>query len=180
VARTRPEELSVTEWSVLALLAERPTHGFAIARAMAPEGEIGRIWSSPRPLVYRALETLGERGLVRSLGTQPGERGPNREILEASRAGQQRIAEWLDEPVAHVRDARTLLLLKLFFLDRAGRTPAGLLEVQRDRFVEYANVLQQRLSETQGFEHTLVLWRLESTKAALHFIDKSLELRWDR
>ena len=58
MARTRSEELSPGEWAVLALLNERPTHGFALARALAPGGEIGRVWSFRRPLVYRALETL--------------------------------------------------------------------------------------------------------------------------
>ena len=39
------DELTAGEWAVLALLAEGPTHGFAMARAMEPEGEVGRIWS---------------------------------------------------------------------------------------------------------------------------------------
>jgi DNA-binding PadR family transcriptional regulator len=65
------DELTAGEWAVLALLVEEPTHGFAIARAMAPEGEVGRIWSVRRPLVYRAIETLTGMGLVRPAGTVP-------------------------------------------------------------------------------------------------------------
>jgi len=45
------DELTAGEWAVLALLAEAPTHGFAIAKAMAPEGEVGKVWSVRRPLV---------------------------------------------------------------------------------------------------------------------------------
>ena len=48
------DELTAGEWAILALLAESPTHGFAIARAMAPEGEVGQIWS-----VRRGPERLG-------------------------------------------------------------------------------------------------------------------------
>ena len=51
-------DLTAAEWAVLALVAEAPTHGFAIARAMAPGGEVGRIWSLRRPLVYRGIATL--------------------------------------------------------------------------------------------------------------------------
>ena len=52
------DELTAGEWAALALLTEEATHGFALARTMAPDGEVGRVWSLRRPLVYRALETL--------------------------------------------------------------------------------------------------------------------------
>jgi DNA-binding PadR family transcriptional regulator len=57
-------ELSADEWAVLALLAEQPSHGFAIARALEREGPVGRVWSVTHPLVYRALERLSEDGLA--------------------------------------------------------------------------------------------------------------------
>ena len=66
------DELTAGEWAALALLAEGSTHGFAIARAMAPEGEVGKIWTVRRPLVYRALETLTGMGLARAGGTVVG------------------------------------------------------------------------------------------------------------
>ena len=47
--------LPLAENTVLALLSERPAHGFAIARLTAPEGELGRIWHIPRPVVYRSI-----------------------------------------------------------------------------------------------------------------------------
>ncbi len=43
--------LAPGEWAVLASVAERPTHGFAVAKALGPSGEIGRVWSLSRPLV---------------------------------------------------------------------------------------------------------------------------------
>ena len=46
------------EHAVLALLAEQPRHGWAIVRALAPGGEIGRIWTLSRPLAYRAIDNL--------------------------------------------------------------------------------------------------------------------------
>ncbi len=44
-------ELSLTEWVVLALLGERPAHGFALARELAAGGDLGRILTVHRPLV---------------------------------------------------------------------------------------------------------------------------------
>ncbi|MEZ5099646.1 MAG: PadR family transcriptional regulator [Thermoleophilia bacterium] len=81
---------SGTEWSVLALLCERPSHGFALARALAPEGEVGRVWSSTRPLVYRALDQLASAGLVREAGSEAGDRGPRRTLLEPTAQGAPR------------------------------------------------------------------------------------------
>ena len=41
--------------TVLAILSERPAHGFAIARLTAPGGDLGRIWQIPRPVIYRSM-----------------------------------------------------------------------------------------------------------------------------
>ena len=68
-------DLAPGEWSVLALLAEEPGHGWALAKQMAATGEVGRVWSAGRPLVYRALDVLEERGLIEPTGHEPGARG---------------------------------------------------------------------------------------------------------
>ena len=78
------DDLGAGEWAVLALLAEQPTHGFAVARAMAPEGEIGKVWTIRRPLVYRAIDVLTEPGLVRPTGTAPSSSGPRRTLVKAT------------------------------------------------------------------------------------------------
>jgi hypothetical protein len=56
--------------------------------------------------------------------------------VEVTAAGARRVAAWLDEPVARVRDARSELMLKLLFLDRRGVDPGRLLDAQRERFPE--------------------------------------------
>src|ERR1700759_1309408 len=110
--RRRSEELSTGEWAVLALVAEGPTHGFAVARALRPGGEVGRVWAMRRPLVYRTLDVLGERALVRPAGTVGTGGGRPRRLRPAARAGGARVGAWLGEPVEHVRDARSELMLK--------------------------------------------------------------------
>ena len=167
--RRRPEQLATGEWAVLALLAETPTHGFAIARALAPDGDVGRVWAMRRPLVYRTLDVLGERELVRAAGTEPSESGPPRTVLDVTADGRERVDAWLLAPVQHVRDARADLMLKLLFLDRAGRDPAPLLRAQRERFALIAAELEK--AEEEGFARTLALWRLENTRAAIRFVD---------
>ena len=73
----------------------------------------------------------------------------------------------------HVRDARADLMLKLLFLDRAGRDPAPVAGAQRERFALIAAELE-KADEEEGFARTLALWRLENTRAAIRFVDALL------
>jgi DNA-binding PadR family transcriptional regulator len=170
-------ELAPGEWSVLALLAEEPGHGWALARQMARDGEIGRVWALGRPLVYRALELLEERGLIEPAGSERGVRGPNRTVFRATPQGRAALAEWLEEPVEHVRDVRSLLLLKLVLIDRAGVDRDRLLHAQRALVVPAIATLERRLAESSGSEAIFVRFRLESTRAVLDFIDGLLAER---
>ena len=47
--------LSLTEWVVLALLAEAPSHGFAVARTLSRVTALGEVWTVPRPLSSSCL-----------------------------------------------------------------------------------------------------------------------------
>lgn len=165
------DEPSLGEWAVLALVSERPTHGFAIAKAMAPGGEVGTVWALGRPVVYRALDELARRGLVEPIGDEPSPRGPRRRVLRATRTGSARVRGWLVEPVEHVRDARSALLLKLLFLDRGGSDAGRLLDAQAERFGASARALEERRAGAEGFDRVLFSWRVESTSAAVRFVE---------
>jgi PadR family transcriptional regulator AphA len=169
-------ELSPGEWAVLGLLAEAPAHGFAISKALASGGEIGAIWALPRPLVYRALGMLKDRGLVCPVVTEAGQ-GPNRTILAATQAGLDELDRWLEEPVVHVRDARSLLLLKLVYAERSGRDTRRLLEAQRDLLRPIVEAHRRRIAESDGWHHTIELWRSECMDAVLVFTEKLLAER---
>lgn len=168
------DQLIAGEWALLAMLDEEPAHGFALARAMAPGGEVGRVWNMRRPLVYRGLETLQRMALIRPVATLPSESGPQRTILEPTPEGRRLVNEWLTQPVEHVRDARSLLMLKLLFLSRRGASPEPLLTAQRARFDALAGRLREGADAAEGFERALLLWRLHSTAAAVQFTDTML------
>jgi DNA-binding PadR family transcriptional regulator len=168
-------DLATGEWAVLALLVVEASHGWTLARALAPDGEVGEIWSLPRPLVYRALDILRERGFAEDAGTVASANGPRRTIVKPTPAGRRAVRRWLAEPVAHVRDLRSLLLLKLLFCDRLGLAPTALLEAQRAVVVKVAEAQADRLDAATGFGRLLAVWRCESTEAALRFIDRALE-----
>lgn len=165
------EQMTPSEWAVLALLDEGPTHGFAIARAMGEDGEIGRVWSMRRPRVYYSIEALIRQGLAHPAKTEASRAGPHRTVLRITPAGHRAVTTWLGTPVDHIRDARSLLLLKLLFLDRRAADPRPLLSAQQERFESIAQRLQTAVSEACGFDRTLLRWRLENATAALRFIE---------
>ena len=164
-------DLSLTEWAVLAIIEEAPTHGFAVSKVLAPDGDVGRIWTVPRPLVYRALAVLQQRGLVEPVGSEAGARGPNRTRVRVTRAGRTAVDRWLRTPVAHVRDLRTHLLLQLKLLDRRGADLRPLAAAQLDQLSPILTSLTDQAESAEGFERLLAAWRRESTRAAARVLE---------
>lgn len=164
-------DLTPGEWSVLALLTEAPGHGWALAKSMSRTGEIGRVWSVGRPLVYRALELLEERKFIEPIGRERGARGPDRTLFQATDLGRNELSLWLAEPVDHVRDVRSLFLLKLVLAERVGNDSGPLLKAQRALVVPSVQALEERLLDSVGSEKVFVRFRLETTRAVIDFID---------
>ncbi|HWB23612.1 MAG TPA: PadR family transcriptional regulator [Gaiellaceae bacterium] len=164
-------ELAPSEWSVLGLLCVAPTHGWTLTRELSHEGEVGAIWTTGRPVVYRSLEFLEQRGLIRRSHTEPSPWGPPRVVFAPTVAGRKAFKRWLGEPVAHLRDMRPLFLLKLVLAQRAGVTPPPILDSQRSTFTAVVESLERELAESSGTARVLIQFRLESTRSALNFID---------
>jgi PadR family transcriptional regulator AphA len=81
------------------------------------------------------------------------------------------VTRWLGEPVAHVRDVRTELLLKLALLHRARKSPAALLRRQRELLAPTVDGLRAHLDAAEGFDAVLARWRMESAEAVKRFLD---------
>jgi PadR family transcriptional regulator AphA len=169
--RAGGRSLRLTEWVVLAVAAEGTTHGFDIARELDEGGDLGRIWTVKRPLVYRAIDSLVSAGLVSTVGVEEGDRGPQRRLLQTTPVGRRAVTRWLGEPVDHVRDVRTELLLKLALLHRARKSPVTLLRRQREVLGPTVTGLRAHLEEAEGFDAVLARWRMESAEAVERFLD---------
>ena len=157
------------------MLCEAPAHGWSIARSLAPDGEVGRVWSCSRPLVYRALDALVERKLARPARAEKSATGPQRHLLTATASGRRAFDAWRATPVEHVRDVRSELMLKLLLTDRAGDDPAELLRAQRSILAETEVRLERHTGASAGFERTIALSRLAAARAALSFVEALLD-----
>jgi DNA-binding PadR family transcriptional regulator len=162
--------MALAEWTVLVLLSQRPAHGFAVSQLTAPDGELGRIWRIPRPVVYRAIGRLLDAGFITPESVEPG-LGPQRTIYTVTARGREEAERWLNTPVEHVRDIRSHLLIKLALLHRADRDPADLLKRQRAALEPIARAMQAPQAERDGFDEILLAWRRATAAAALSFLD---------
>jgi len=158
-------DLSLTDWCVLALVAETPRHGFAVARELGPGSELGRVWTVARPLVYRSLDSLAGAGLTEAVRTEEGERGPTRVVFRASRVGRTRLQRWLARPIDHPRDVRVELLVKFVLSVRSGRPCTPLARAQQEQFVTVAAGLVRAARAAEGSDRIVARWRLESIRA---------------
>ena len=165
------QQLLLSDWLVLCVVCEQPTHGYAVARLFSRRGSLGRVWQVSRLAVYGAMRRLERLGLVQMVGQQHTSQGPARSRVKATRAGQTAAKRWLRTPVVHGRDVRSQLMIKLALLDRTGDDPRQLLREQRAQFGPLAAALADRVHATTGIEHTLALWRHKAMSATMQFLD---------
>ena len=163
------DQLLLGEWACLGVLYPAPTHGFAIAARLKPTGDVGRVWSLSRPLTYRSLEQLTAREYIHAVGEEPGIAGGNRTVLAATRTGRSQLRRWLHTPVAHLRDLRSELLLKLVIADVCQIDVGDMLDAQRRHIEQLAATLAAKV-DADGPTDVVAMWRSESSKAALRFL----------
>lgn len=156
--------LSLAEAVCLTLVARDPRHGWSIVKALAPDGEIGRVWSLSRPLTYRALDTLAAAELIEPRGSEAGA-GPPRTIWRATSKGRRASRAWLRRPVAHPRDMRTEFLLKL----ELGAPAADLARKQLAVFASVFTGLQRAAAADPA--DIVARWRVESADATRRFLE---------
>lgn len=171
MVRTTEQQLLLGEWACLGILYPGPTHGFAIAARLKPSGDIGRVWSLSRALTYRSLDQLATRGYIHALGEEPGIAGGNRTILAGTRSGRAQLRKWLDTPVAHLRDLRSELLLKLIIAELCDISIADMLDRQHAHIEQVAEAIAVQV-DVEAPVDVVDLWRQESSQAALRFLER--------
>jgi len=93
----RAGRLTVADLVVLALLHERPMHGYAASAEL--EYREARDWAGiSRPQVYYSLKKLAERGYVAPAGDDQAAAGPERRVYAPTEKGREALASALERP----------------------------------------------------------------------------------
>ena len=169
---------SLAEWACLGALYAGTAHGWAIARRLRADGDLGRVWQLSRPLTYRAIDHLTERGWIVPVGEEASTDGPTRTLLTATRRGRAELRTWVGTPVEQIRDLRSELLLKLLFARQHGIEVGRMLAAQREIVRARRAALVAELGDHPA--DLVVRWRLEMATAADRFLDLTPDQRDER
>ena len=155
---------------ILALIVHTPRHGWALREELAKSGEIGQAWSLSKQLVYRAIDSLEEAGLIRRASPKDGG-GAHRIVLSATAQGKRTAMAWLDTPVMHLRDVRTELVLKLMLRER--------FELPLPLFIDSQHVVFDPLIasiEKAPAISPMAMWRRENAVAVKRYLERLQKL----
>ncbi len=117
----RTQKLTIPDLVLLSLLAERPMHGYE-ANAELERRQV-RDWAGiSRPQVYYSLDKLLRLGLVRAVGSDEPQLGPERRVVATTPRGRDALASALErEDWAEQRERPPFLTwMALSWLARPG------------------------------------------------------------
>ena len=164
-------EPSVLDQIVLALIGEKPRHGFAVSKELETDPSLSAVIRARRPLVYRSINSLVDAKLIRETKTEPGDQGSPRVIYAATATGKSTTTKWLNDTVNHPRDARIELLAKFVLRNRRNLTNQQLAKRQKKLFENQAAKLQVLANLATDDVRLVSLWRVENINAMIRLLE---------
>ncbi len=104
-----------SEFALLGLLYERPTHGYDLHKLITDPDGIGLIWGIKMSNLYAQLDKLENKHLI-SGELQPGDSRPARKQYHITQDGKRLFEAWLTTEVKHPREFRHEFMLHYYFL----------------------------------------------------------------
>lgn len=129
---------------VLALLCERPMHGYELAQTVKSDAALRAIWRIELSEVYFLLRKLLRQGFIAEHAEERGA-GPRRVLYAPTPAGEAALEAWLATPERAPRNLRTALLARIYLALR--RDPAlavELVDAQREQLAGWLEREQDR------------------------------------
>jgi DNA-binding PadR family transcriptional regulator len=117
---------------LLALLSERPMHGYQLAQLVKSDAGLRTIWRIERSEVYFLIRKLLKHGFIVEHAEEQGT-GPRRLIYAPSASGLAALDMWLMSPEKAPRNLRTAMLARIYVALR--RDPAlavSLIDAQKE------------------------------------------------
>jgi DNA-binding PadR family transcriptional regulator len=170
------------EYAVLGLLSleEGGSHGYDLARHLAPGQPLGAVLRLEPGMLYHHLKRLEQAGMAAPAPDREGNRPP-RQVYRITEAGREALRRWLQSPVRHTREIRLEFLVKLYFAMQLDPRLAVLLaRSQRETLQDvYASLQEDRRTSDDRdaageFLQSVVDLRLAQTSTAIAWLDALL------
>jgi PadR family transcriptional regulator, regulatory protein AphA len=111
------------EHVLLALVDQKPMHGYELYQELCAMQGIDRIWNIKQALMYALLDKLERMDFLTSK-LVPGEAYPPRKYFTLTPHGRSTLYAWMQTPVRRARDLRQEFLAKLIIARRYGKASA--------------------------------------------------------
>jgi PadR family transcriptional regulator AphA len=151
---------SVLDHIVLALICEKPQHGFAISKELDTDESLVSVMKVRRPLVYRSINSLETAGLVKPTKTEAGTQGSERTVYS---------------PTAHGKTTSVELLAKFVLRGRSNMSNTSLAKRQRELFSTFAKDFKVREHSADPNTKLVARWRYESINAMIRLLDSVIK-----
>jgi DNA-binding PadR family transcriptional regulator len=134
---------------VLALLGERPMHGYELAHMVKTDAALRAIWRIELSEVYFLLRKLLKLGFIVEHAEERGA-GPRRVLYAPTPSGQAALEAWLTTPEKYPRNLRTALLARIYLaLRRDPVLAVQLIDAQRAHLASWLGRERARVDEDE-------------------------------
>jgi DNA-binding PadR family transcriptional regulator len=162
-------------YALLGLLLSGPSHGYDLARQFTADSALGDVIHLSPSHLYALLARLERDELIAGEMQDAGNH-PQRRVYHLTRAGEEAIQQWIDEPVSHPRDMRIDFPVKLYIARGSGRDRvAALIARQRAVFQSYIAHLEREakpvaIDADADFLNLMRIGRIGRAQAALDWL----------
>ncbi len=158
------------EYLILGVLAGENLHGYDLYQYL--EKNLALIWTLGRSQTYALLSRMEQAGLV-AHERQAQEKRPDRKTFSLTPTGRKVFDQWVEVPVAHIRDLRFEFLAKIHFLEKGNQKTLGKLiegqqEVCRGKMTRMA---ERKGAASSGMERLTYDYRFSQAEAALQWME---------
>jgi len=173
--------------ALLGLLDHRPMTGYDLKKIL--DHPMGFFWIAQISQIYRELNTLEEKGLVKSK-IVPQEKRPDRKVYQLTKEGKKTFLDWLNKfPVRLSQTCRSRFLVHIFFSSKIKLDELAF-EIKRykkeiEEQLRYLDKVEQWIkdySREKKFKEDVFYWSLivkreyKSCAAGIEWADECLQL----
>jgi len=173
--RGKPNPFVSSEFILLGLLYEAPTHGYELHKQVSdPEG-LGLIWRVKMSNLYAQLVKLEGRGFITGVD-HPGETHPNRTEYHITKEGNAAFETWLDTPVQHPRDFRQEFMARYYFILKYQPNKASIFCERQleecNQWLGNISALKMENNPAGIFKQTVLEFRISQIQSMVNWLNK--------
>ena len=155
---------------LLALLCERPMHGYELYQLVRGDEALRAIWRIEQSQLYFLLRKLKDRGHIGEKAEEQSG-GPPRLVYAPTRSGRKALAEWLRAPERYPHNLRDAFLAKLCLMMRYHPQAATELVEEQKRVLREWAMRQRERAANGGCAALVHSLRLAQIEAMLTWLD---------